>query len=145
MKGQTGQLCWRKLRRKKYLWRRRERPLIDGWWNFGLGQILYIIAIMNKSKTQTLEVIEDNILVSIQSNKSNSWLKENQEHSFYVPKNYTISHLRAFLTSKIFSQRSSHEASYFLFAYGCILNNHEKIGSIYEKFKHQIKNADKGL
>ena len=100
---------------------------------------------MNKSKTQTLEVIEDNILVSIQSNKSNSWLKENQEHSFYVPKNYTISHLRAFLTSKIFSQRSSHEASYFLFAYGCILNNHEKIGTIYEKFRHQIKNADKGL
>ena len=72
-------------------------------------------------------------------------LKENEEHSFYVPKNYTISHLRAFLTSKIFSQRSSHEASYFLFAYGCILNNHEKIGTIYEKFRHQIKNADKGL
>ena len=62
----------------------------------------------NKSKTQTLEVINDNILVSIQSNKSNSWLKDNEEYSFYVPKNYTISHLRAFLTSKIFSKRSSH-------------------------------------
>ena len=100
---------------------------------------------MNKAKTQTLEVIEDNILVSIQANRSNSWLKENEEHSFYVPKNYTISHLRAFLTSKIFSQRSSHESSYFLFAYGCILNNHEKIGTIYDKCKHQIKHGDKGL
>ena len=32
----------------------------------------------NKSKTQTMEVINENILVSIQSNKSNSWIKDNE-------------------------------------------------------------------
>lgn len=28
--------------------------------------------------------------------------------------------------------------SFFLFAYGSVLNNHEKIGTVYEKYKSQV-------
>ena len=56
-----------------------------------------------------------------------------------------MSHLRAYLNEKVFQSLRSQEKSYFLFAYGCILNNHERLGTIYDRFKHQIKEKEVGL
>ena len=96
------------------------------------------------SKLQSLEMLENNVLINILPNKgqSKAYLGD---HCFYVPKQYTISHLRAYLNDKFFSSESKQEKSYFLFAYGCILNNHERLGVIYERFKDKIRNDEDGL
>lgn len=84
------------------------------------------------SKAQTLEVLDGNVLINIQPNKKGGWNSgEETNHSFYVPKEYTVSHLKQFLNENILSPKYRQEMSYFLFAYGSILNNHEKIGNIY--------------
>ena len=69
----------------------------------------------------------------------------NESHTFYAPKEYTISHLRAYLNDKFFPGVRSQEKSYFLFAYGSILNNHERLANIFERFKHHIEDKDDGL
>ena len=52
----------------------------------------------NSQNIQTLEVVDDNILVTVQSNKLLSWLTDSKDKSFYVPKAYTISQLKSYLT-----------------------------------------------
>ena len=77
----------------------------------------------NSQNIQTLEVVDDNILVTVHSNKLLSWLTDSKDKSFYVPKTYTISQLKTYLTYRIFSNGQNIKSSYFLIAYGCILNN----------------------
>lgn len=76
---------------------------------------------------------EKNVLINVRPSKNSNWAKEvsPQSHSFYVPKEYTVSHLRAYLNDKFFQGVRNQEKSYFLFAYGFILNNHERLGNIY--------------
>lgn len=94
---------------------------------------------------QTLEIVEDNVLITIKTNKLLGWLTENKDNSFYVPKTYTVSQLRTYLTYRIFSKSAKTKTSYFLIAYGCILNNNENIENIYEKYKKYIEEPEKGL
>ena len=84
----------------------------------------------NCSKMQTLEIVDDNILITIKSNKLLGWLTDNKDNSFYVPKTYTVSQLRTYLTYRIFTKTTKTKSSYFLIAYGCILNNSENIENI---------------
>jgi hypothetical protein len=96
----------------------------------------------NLEKAEDLELVDGNVLVTISPNKQ-SWNKTSQPlSSIYIPKNYTISHLRSYLQDKLF-MNSQH--AYFLFAYGCILSNNELIESVYHKFKHHITDTEKGL
>ena len=93
-----------------------------------------------KSKVHTLEVVEGNVLINIQPHKRAGWTAKEDDisRSFYVPKEYTVSHLKSFLNETILPSKYRQEMSYFLFAYGNILNNHERIGNIYEKYKNNI-------
>jgi len=53
----------------------------------------------SKNKAHTLDVVDGNILINIQPHKRASWTGSNDEvsRSLYVPKQYTVSHLKSFL------------------------------------------------
>lgn len=74
------------------------------------------------------------ILLTITPNKDAS---TTSTYTLSIPSSYTISQLRTYLQNKLFPH-DSQETSFFLFAYGCILNNQEIIANIYEKFKDHV-------